>query len=443
MATKKKKLKKIDPHTDYGVMETPTIQYHYGETGPFIPKTYTCSIKSVTEQIIREYLRAKKEEKRIETKVEVETERAVSAETKLESGITANTASIIANAQAILNNLKLINDNTEAIKTETTERKEETAEIKEEIVKIEEKVEEKVKELSEEDQKLYEYIKSLDEEVDSIKIETDEEDNRKYYLKIGGQVRSEFRVPNDGYLRNVTFDEETSSLVFTVGDGVEERIISTDLSSLVDKYQAGYGLSLNDNVFSVNINENSSFIYMNENNQLDFGMKVIKNPYDAEDIWDYYIVGKDDKFPTYNSAKFDLHPIGDYLDKKGEDILEKVNEHIDERADEILATVDDKVASGVIEAKDYTDSEIDALRKEIEDKLNTLLIAGNNIKLDKDSDGNVTISVKIDSDIHVKDETLLVDNLPSKGDTLDNAIIKVLNNVVTNADTSDGEVIDI
>ena len=93
--------------------------------------------------------------------------------------------------------------------------------------------------------------------VDSLKskisITIDLEDSRLYHFNIDGTSVATFEIPADRFLKSVTYDDVTKVLTFTFFTGSGEETVSVDLSSLVDTYTAGNGLTLSGGVFSIKL----------------------------------------------------------------------------------------------------------------------------------------------------------------------------------------------
>ena len=87
----------------------------------------------------------------------------------------------------------------------------------------------------------------------SISITVDSDNSLLYHFNIDGKSVATFSVPPDKFLKSVDYDEATKMLVFTFVTASGENTVSVDMSSLVDTYTAGLGLSLANAVFSLKI----------------------------------------------------------------------------------------------------------------------------------------------------------------------------------------------
>lgn len=87
----------------------------------------------------------------------------------------------------------------------------------------------------------------------SISITVDSDNSLLYHFNIDGKSVATFSVPPDKFLKSVDYDEATKMLVFNFVTASGENTVSVDMSSLVDTYTAGLGLSLDGAVFSIKI----------------------------------------------------------------------------------------------------------------------------------------------------------------------------------------------
>lgn len=426
-----------------GAKDTPTSLYWYEETENFVPISPLASLDELKRKIIKEYIRATSEETRIEDKID-------KTITSVTSAITDVTNTIDNIEDVITNITEKVDSHTEEIdkihsdlENEIHAREKLHCELHHEIHEREklhcelhqaichekcerkhadELLENKIKETEE---ALMQYI---NDSTHSIHIENDMDDERKFNVFAGEDKISEFLVPYEN-LEKVSLQGNTMVFTISLGNG-KYKNITVDLPEFIRMYSAGKGIVISDsNVISANINENNKFIKFDENGKIDFNIGLKNNG----DLWSYYLTDYNGDIVT--DSMFDLNPIKNYIDNG----VKSANEYTDNSIDTLKQYTDESISSTTDTLKTYTDSQINALREEIDAKLDSMLIAGDNIKIITNEDGTKTISVKVDKDIHVYRDNLLIDNLPEGGDTLDQAIIKVLNNVVTNADTSDGE----
>lgn len=101
---------------------------------------------------------------------------------------------------------------------------------------------------------------------DNVSILVDPNDAKKFHLYIYGTDVANFTIPYNNAVKSVTFNEVTKNLkfVFLQADGSEETEL-VDISTLVDTYTAGNGLSLTDGQFSFKIKEGENVLKMDEN----------------------------------------------------------------------------------------------------------------------------------------------------------------------------------
>ena len=104
----------------------------------------------------------------------------------------------------------------------------------------------------------------------------------EYNLMVDETIKGTINIPKDQFLKSASYDPETHVLtfIFLTSDG--EVTTTIDMSSLVDVYQAGNGLTLANNTFSVKLDPSS-------NNALTLsaaGLMLDKTPLEkaAEDI---------------------------------------------------------------------------------------------------------------------------------------------------------------
>lgn len=92
------------------------------------------------------------------------------------------------------------------------------------------------------------YIKKSDEKTFVL-----ESDGLVHTLKFGGQTVGTINIPKDLFATNLEYDADSKSLKITVNnsDGDAERVVSVDVSEFVNTYEAGDGLKLEGNVFSL------------------------------------------------------------------------------------------------------------------------------------------------------------------------------------------------
>ena len=114
-------------------------------------------------------------------------------------------------------------------------------------------------------------IKSeLTKKVEKVTIEKNSASDLQYILYVDDKKVSEINIAKDQFLKDVSYDSTSKKLhfVFETTDGVKEQDI--EIGDLVDTYTAGDGLKVEDNKFSVVIN-NDSEKYLTLSNE---GLKI-------------------------------------------------------------------------------------------------------------------------------------------------------------------------
>ena len=97
----------------------------------------------------------------------------------------------------------------------------------------------------------------LGKKIESVTIEKNSSTDLQYFLKVNDVVKGEINIPKDQFLEDVTYDKESHTLVFTfiIDDKAhnDRKTVNIPIDNLIDTYNAGNGISLNGNVFSVKI----------------------------------------------------------------------------------------------------------------------------------------------------------------------------------------------
>ena len=170
----------------------------------------------------------------LEEKVKEEKSRAITAE----SGITTNAEAIAAINETISGkgglNEKLTNEITRATEKDTD---------------LSDAIKSEAERAQSEESTIKKNIESISTAVGKIEIRKIAD--LEYALYVNDTKHGEFTIPKDQFLKSVNYDPITKTLVFvfTTSDGDVTQNIA--ISDLVDTYTNGEGLSLNDNVFSV------------------------------------------------------------------------------------------------------------------------------------------------------------------------------------------------
>ena len=207
--------------------------------------TITAAQTALEGKIATEGTRAKTEESSLsaaitavqtalEEKVKEEETRAITAE----SGITTNAEGIAAINETISGkgglNEKLTNEITRATEKDTD---------------LSDAIKSETERAQSEESTIKKNIESISTAVGKIEIRKIAD--LEYALYVNDTKHGEFTIPKDQFLKSVNYDPTTKTLVFvfTTSDGDVTQNIA--ISDLVDTYTNGEGLSLNDNVFSV------------------------------------------------------------------------------------------------------------------------------------------------------------------------------------------------
>ena len=104
---------------------------------------------------------------------------------------------------------------------------------------------------------------------DTINLEA--QSDLVYALKVGDRIAGTITIPKDQFLKSVSYSNETKTLTFVFVTENGENNVDINISDLIDTYEAGNGLTLSDNIFSVKIDANSQkYIEVSEN-----GVKVV------------------------------------------------------------------------------------------------------------------------------------------------------------------------
>lgn len=94
-------------------------------------------------------------------------------------------------------------------------------------------------------------VEEFDTKIGTITIKKSESNDLQYILYVDGKVSGEVNIPEDQFLQDVIYDEESKKLVFTFKTSTGIKIVPVSLVDLIDIYTAGEGLTLENNKFSV------------------------------------------------------------------------------------------------------------------------------------------------------------------------------------------------
>lgn len=187
--------------------------------------------------------------------IDRESDRAKTAENELAAKVTKNTEDIASTKELAINVDKALESevtrakaadeaNATAIQTETNR-----------ATHAEEDLLEKInKNISD--------ILTVSTEIGNIELR--KEGDLSYALYVSGTKHGEFTIPQDQFLKEVTYDTTTKELVFVFITAAGEVTTRISISDLIDTYVAGEGLTLNGNVFSVNFAKVASVEKVND-----------------------------------------------------------------------------------------------------------------------------------------------------------------------------------
>ena len=104
-------------------------------------------------------------------------------------------------------------------------------------------------------------IEDVNGKISSVELVQDVDNQLHYELMVDGVVKGDINIPKDQFLKNVEYDDTT--------DG--EKVTKVNIGELVDTYEAGNGLELNGNIFSIKLDPSSqSYIQVTSD-----GIKII------------------------------------------------------------------------------------------------------------------------------------------------------------------------
>lgn len=92
----------------------------------------------------------------------------------------------------------------------------------------------------------------------NVQLLHDQDNEQLYYLQVNDKRAGEINIPKDQFLKSVTYNPNTHILTFVWETTTGEQTTTIDISDLIDVYTAGDGLELNNNIFSIKVDPNSS-----------------------------------------------------------------------------------------------------------------------------------------------------------------------------------------
>lgn len=222
----------------------------------------------------------------------------------------------------------------------------------------------------------------LGEKIGKVEIKKNSASDLQYTLYVDEKPCGDINIPEDQFLKSVSYDSSAKVIhfIFKTTDG--EIYSDINVSDLIDTYIAGNGLDLNENKFSVKINEGTEdFITVNEN-----GIKIVGINAELDkkaNIGDSYTkLESDSKFLTSHqdvsnlATKNELQTLSDKLSNtevlvsKNSDAIDIINGN---------EATEGSIKKAINDANTYTDNKVN----------DNLFSAGNGLALN-----NKTFEVK-------------------------------------------------
>lgn len=221
----------------------------------------------------------------------------------------------------------------------------------------------------------------LNKKIESVTIEKNSSTDLQYFLKVDDVVKGEINIPKDQFLKEVTYDEVSKTLRFvfiTNEDG--EQTTSINISDLIDTYNAGNGLSLNGNIFSVKIAVGSEkYLTVTEDGIMLKGVDAaLAEKANSSDV--YTKIESDDKFLTEHQDISNL-ATKEELNTLSENVS-SINDRVVESEQSLSVITGNEAQEGSIAntikiAKTYTDEKVkeESDRAKAAEKVNADAIA--------------------------------------------------------------------
>ena len=187
--------------------------------------------------------------------IDRESDRAKTAEAELASKVTTNTEDITSAKELMTNVDKALES--EVIRAKAAEEANATA-IQTETNRATHAEEDLLEKIN----KNISDILTVSTEIGNIELR--KEGDLSYALYVSGTKHGEFTIPQDQFLKEVTYNTTTKELVFVFNTSAGEVTTRISISDLIDTYVAGEGLTLNGNVFSVNFTKVASVEKVND-----------------------------------------------------------------------------------------------------------------------------------------------------------------------------------
>lgn len=187
--------------------------------------------------------------------IDKEVDRAKTAEAELAAKVTTNTEEV-ASAKELATNVD------KALETEITRAKAAEEANATAIQAETNRATHAEEDLLEKINKNISDIETISTEVGNIELR--KEDELYYALYVNGTKHGEISIPQDQFLKEVTYDTVNKEFVFVFITHIGEVTRKISISDLVDVYIAGEGLILKGNVFSVNFDKVASVEKVND-----------------------------------------------------------------------------------------------------------------------------------------------------------------------------------
>ncbi|MBP5457496.1 MAG: hypothetical protein J6Y37_13470 [Paludibacteraceae bacterium] len=248
----------------------------------------------------------------------------------------------------------------------------------------------------------------LSKKVENVTIVQNPGNELQYNLMVDGEVKGTVNIPKDQFLRDVSYDPETKSLLFTfvtVDDTSKE--VRVYVGDLVNTYTAGNGLTESQNVFSIKISAGSeAYLSVNADGLSVNGIGSALAAKSDKTYVDDELALKADKSNTYTKSEVDSLISGGTGDFVTHSEFETVSNKVNDNANAIGVINGNEAQEGSIkkalaDAKAYADSVVqtEANRATTAEQTNADAIAILN--------GNVAQEGSVDNKIATAKEEIL------------------------------------
>lgn len=103
---------------------------------------------------------------------------------------------------------------------------------------------------------------ALIKKVETVELVKDEANDLHYTLLVDNVNKGEINIPKDQTIKSVEYNSASKEIEFIFITSNGEQLVKINIGDLVDTYEAGNGLNLTDNIFSVKIAEASEKTYI-------------------------------------------------------------------------------------------------------------------------------------------------------------------------------------